>query len=65
MKIKELLKGNLKNMTLLELIEKISNDKYEKLMEEAENQLEVEMYTRISDISLQLRQRKYIENERY
>lgn len=65
MKIKELLSGDIKNMTLLELVEKISNDKYEKLMIESKNSTELEMYTRISDISLQLRQQKQIANERY
>lgn len=65
MKIKELLSGDIKNMTLLELVEKISNDKYEKLMIESKNPTELEMYTRISDISLQLRQQKQIANERY
>ena len=65
MKIKELLSSDIKNMTLLELVEKISNDKYEKLMIESKNSTELEMYTRISDISLQLRQQKQIANERY
>lgn len=65
MKIKELLSGDIKNMTLLELVEKINNDKYEKLMIESKNSTELEMYTRISDISLQLRQQKQIANERY
>ena len=31
MKIKELISGDVKNMTLLELVEKIGNDKFEKL----------------------------------
>lgn len=65
MKIKELVSGDLRNMTLLELVEKISNDKFEKLMVESRNPMELEMYTRISDISLQLRQQKQIANERY
>ena len=65
MKIKELVSGDIKNMTLLELVESISNDKFEKLMVESRNPMELEMYTRISDISLQLRQQKQIANERY
>ena len=65
MKIKELIKDDIRNMTLLELVEKISNDKFEKLMIESQNSVELEMYTRISDISLQLRQQKQIANERY
>ena len=51
-------------MTLLELVEKISNDKFEKLMQEAKNPIEVKLYTQLSDASLQLRQQmkdiKYI-----
>lgn len=35
MKIKELISSDIKNMTILELVEKISNDKFEKLMQEA------------------------------
>lgn len=65
MKIKELISGDIKNMTLLELVEKINNDKFEKLMQEAKNPIEVKLYTQLSDASLQLRQQKQIANERY
>lgn len=65
MKIKELLTGDIRNMTLLEFVEKISNDKFEKLMQEAKNPIEVKLYTQLSDASLQLRQQKQIANERY
>lgn len=67
MKIKELVSGDIRNMTLLELVEKISNDKFEKLMQEAKNPIEVKLYTQLSDASLQLRQQKQkqIANERY
>lgn len=65
MKIKELVPGDIRNMTILELVEKISNDKFEKLMQEAKNPIEVKLYTQLSDASLQLRQQKQIENERY
>ena len=65
MKIKDLISGDVKNMTLLELVEKIGNDKFEKLMQEAKNPIEVKLYTQLSDASLQLRQQKQIANERY
>ena len=65
MKIKELLKGDIRNLTLPELVEKISNDKFEKLMQEAKNPIEVKLYAQLSDASLQLRQQKQIANERY
>ena len=65
MKIKELILGDVKNMTLLELVEKIGNDKFEKLMQEAKNPVEVKAYAQLSDTSLQLRQQKQISNERY
>ena len=65
MKIKELVSGDIRNMQLLELVEKISNDKFEKLMQEAKNPIEVKLYTQLSDASLQLRQQKQIANERY
>ena len=65
MKIKELISGDVKNMTLLELVEKINNDKFEKLMQEAKNPIEVKLYAQLSDASLQLRQQKQIANERY
>ena len=65
MKIKELVAGNIRDMTLLELVEKIGNDKFEKLMQEAKNPVEVKLYTQLSDASLQLRQQKQIANERY
>ena len=65
MKIKELILGDVKNMTLLELVEKIGNDKFEKLMQEAKNPVEVKAYAQLSDASLQLRQQKQIANERY
>lgn len=65
MKIKELTSGDIRNMTLLELVEKIGNDKFEKLMQEAKNPVEVKAYAQLSDTSLQLRQQKQISNERY
>jgi hypothetical protein len=65
MKIKELISGDVKNMTLLELVEKIGNDKFEKLMQEAKNSAEVKAYAQLSNTSLQLRQQKQISNERY
>lgn len=65
MKIKELLKGDIRNLTLPELVEKISNDKFEKLMQEAKNPIELKLYAQLSDASLQLRQQKQIANERY
>lgn len=65
MKIKELTSGDIRNMTLVELVEKISNDKFEKLMQEAKNPIEVKLYAHLSDASLQLRQQKQIANERY
>ena len=65
MKIKELVAGDIRNLTLPELVEKISNDKFEKLMQEAKNPIEVKLYTQLSDASLQLRQQKQIANERY
>lgn len=65
MKIKELIAGDIRNLTLSELVEKISNDKFEKLMQEAKNPIEVKLYTQLSDASLQLRQQKQIANERY
>lgn len=65
MKIKELIKDDIRNMTLLEFVEKISNDKFEKLIQEAKNPIEVKLYTHLSDASLQLRQQKQIANERY
>ena len=65
MKIKELIAGDIKNMTLSELVEKISNDKFEQLMQEAKNPIEVKLYSQLSDASLQLRQQKQIANERY
>ena len=65
MKIKELISGDVKNMTLLEFIEKIGNDKFEKLMQEAKNPTEVKAYAQLSDTSLQLMQQKQIANERY
>lgn len=52
-------------MTLLELVENISNDKFEKLMQEAKNPTEVKLYAQLSDVSLRLRQQKQIANERY
>ena len=55
----------LKTMTLLELVENISNDKFEKLMQEAKNPTEVKLYAQLSDVSLRLRQQKQIANERY
>jgi hypothetical protein len=65
MKIKELISEDIRNLTLPELVEKISNDKFEKLMQEAKNPIEVKLYTQLSDASLQLRQQKQIANERY
>ena len=65
MKIKELLKGDIRNLTLPELVEKINNDKFEKLMQEAKNPIEAKLYAQLSDASLQLRQQKQIANERY
>lgn len=65
MKIKDLISGDVKNMTLLELVEKIGNDKFEKLMQEAKNPAEVKAYAQLSDTSLQLMQQKQIANERY
>ena len=65
MKIKELVAGDIRDMTLLELVEKIGNDKFEKLMQEAKNLAEVKAYAQLSDTSLQLRQQKQISNERY
>lgn len=65
MKIKELISEDIRNLTLPELVEKISNDKFEKLMQEAKNPIEVKLYAHLSDASLQLRQQKQIANERY
>ena len=65
MKIKELISSDIRNMTLLELVESISNDKFEKLIQEAKNPMEVKLYAQLSDASLQLRQQKQIANERY
>lgn len=65
MKLKELISSDIKNMTLLELVESINNDKFEKLMKEAKNPIEAKLYAQLSDVSLQLRQQKQIANERY